>query len=114
MSEPYVPNLDFSDEDARNVIGKRVLVGVTHRTMEDEVASLEQFHGVVDRVSRSEGLILRLPAGGERIIPPDLSRLAPAAPGEYRLKTTGEVVVDPDFTAMWTVYPKGYQGGSDV
>ena len=99
-----MPNLDFSDEEARHVIGKRVLVGVTHRTMEDEVTSLEQFHGVVDRVSRNEGLILRLPEGDERIIPPDLSRL----------KTTGEVVVDPDFTAMWTVYPKGYQGGPDV
>jgi hypothetical protein len=114
MSVPHFPNLDFSDEDARNVIGRRVLVGVTHRTMEDEVASLEQFHGIVDRVSRSEGLVLRLPGGGERTIPPDLSRLEPAAPGDYRLKTTGEIVVDPDFTAMWTVYPKGYQGAPDV
>jgi hypothetical protein len=114
MSESYVPDLDFSDEDARNVIGKRVLVGVTHRTLDDEVVSLEQFHGVIDRVSRSEVLILRFPAGGERAIPPDLSWLEPAAPGEYRLKTTGEVVVDPDFTGMWTVYPKGYQGGPDV
>lgn len=114
MSKSYIPDLDFSDEDVRNVIGKRVLVGVTYRTMDDEVASIEQFHGIVGRVSRSEGLLLRLPAGGERIIPPDLSRLEPAAPGEYRLKTTGEVVLDPDFTAMWTVYPKGYQGGPDV
>lgn len=114
MSNSYVPDLDFSDEDARNVIGKRVLVGVTYCTMDSEIASLEQFHGVVDRVSRSQGLVLRLPAGDERIIPPDLSRLEPAAPGEYRLKTTGEIVVDPDFTVMWTVYPKGYQGSPDV
>ena len=114
MSEPYVPNLDFTDEEARSILGKTVLVGVAHRTMDDEVASLEQFHGKVERVSRDEGLVLRLPTGGERIIPPDLSRLAVASPGNYRLKATGEVVVDPDFTAVWTVYPKGYRGGLDV
>jgi hypothetical protein len=114
MSEPHFLNLDFSDEEVRNLIGKRVLVGVTHRTMEAEVVWLEQFHGVVDRVNRSEGVILRLPEGEERTIPPDLSRLEPAAPGEYRLKTTGEVITDPDFTTMWTVYPKGYQGDPNV
>ena len=114
MSEPYVPNLDFTEEQVRELIGKRILVGVTHRNMNDEVASLEQFHGTVDRISRDEGLVLKLPTGGERIIPPDLSRLEPASAGKYRLKATGETVVDPDFTAMWTVYPKGYPGGSDV
>lgn len=114
MSEPYVPNLDFTEEQVLNVLGKTVLVGVTHRTMNDEVASLEQFHGKVLRVGRDEGMILQLPTGAERVIPPDLSRLEVASPGNYRLKATGEVVVDPDFTAMWTVYPKGYRGGPDV
>jgi hypothetical protein len=37
-----------------------------------------------------------------------------ASPGNYRLKVTDEVVVDLDFTAMWTVYPKGYRGSPDV
>ena len=114
MSEPYVPNLDFTEEQVHNILGKIVLVGVTQRTRNDEVASLEQFHGKVLRVSRDEGMILQLPTGAERIIPPDLSRLEVAPPGNYRLKATDEVVVDPDFTAMWTVYPKGYRGGPDV
>jgi hypothetical protein len=114
MSEAYVPNLDFTEEQVQKVLGKTVLVGVTHRTLNDEVASLEQFHGKVLRVSRNEGMILQLPTGAERTIPPDLSRLEVASPGNYRLKVTGEVVVDPDFTAMWTIYPKGYRGGPDV
>lgn len=114
MSEPYVPNLDFTEQQVREILGKTVLVGVTHRTMNDEVSSLEQFYGKVERVSRDEGMVLQLPTGAERIIPPDLSRLEVASPGNYRLKATGEVVVDPDFTAMWTVYPKGYRGGPDV
>ena len=110
----YEPNLTFTAEQVYELLGKRVLIGVTHRTLDDEVASLEEFHGEVVRVNLDEGLVLKLPTGEERGIPPDLSRLEPASPGNYRLKSTGEVVVDPDFTAMWTVYPKGYRGGPDV
>lgn len=99
--EPY-----FDDDDAKAIIGKRVLVGITRRTRDDEVTGLEQFHGEVVRATREEGIILRVnEAGEERWIPPDLSRLEPAAPGHYRLKGTGEAVVDPDFLSTWTVYP---------
>jgi len=36
-------------------------------------------------------------------MPPDLDAIAPAKPGEYRLKSTGEIVVDTDFLATWEV-----------
>jgi hypothetical protein len=106
----YVPNLSFTEEQVRALLGKRLLVGLTQRGLDGEVESLEQFHGLVDRINLREGLVLRLPSGEERSIPPDLSRLEEASPGNYRLKGTGEVVVDPDFTVMWTRYPKGYIG----
>jgi hypothetical protein len=38
-------------------------------------------------------------------LPPAPEAYAPAPPGEYRLKTTGEVVVDPDFTCTYEVHP---------
>jgi hypothetical protein len=105
------PNLDFTPEQVASVIGKHLLVGLTHRSLDDEVVSIEQFHGVIDRVNPQEGLVLKLcGTGEERSLPPDLSRLEKADPGQYRLKTTGEVVADPDFTLMWTIYPKGYKG----
>ena len=103
-----VPHLTFTDEQVRGLLGKRVLVGLTQRGLDGEVESLEQFHGVVERINLRDGLVLRLASGEERSIPPDLSRLEQASPGNYRLKATGEVVVDPDFTVMWTRYPKGY------
>ncbi|HLP81903.1 MAG TPA: hypothetical protein VK141_07940 [Nitrosomonas sp.] len=114
MIEPQLPNLEFNNQQMRDLIGKRVLVGITRRNMNDEVVSLEQFHGAIDRFSLDEGLVLKLTNGAERIIPPDLTRLETASPGEYRLKATGETAVDPDFTAMWTIYPKGYRGQPDV
>lgn len=99
--EPY-----FDEEEAKAILGKHLLVGVTHRNHNDEVTGLEQFHGEIIRASREEGIILRL--GGtdiERWVPPDLSRLEPATPGNYRLKDSGEGVVDPDLLSTWTVYP---------
>jgi hypothetical protein len=109
MDDPYAhPEPPGFDEDlARRILGKRVLVGVSYlEPGSDRVLRLEQFHGVVARASREEGVILRLNDGTERWLPPDLSRLEPASPGSYRLKGTGEAVVDPDYLSTWNVYPK--------
>jgi len=96
----------FDDEEAKGIIGKHLLVGVTHRNHQDEITGIEQFHGEIIRASREEGIIIRLSGNSEkRWVPPDLSRLEPAPPGRYTLKGTGEVVVDPDFISTWTVYP---------
>lgn len=106
----YASDISFTEEQVRALLGKRVLLGLTLRGLDGEVESLEQFHRLVDRINLREGLVLRLPSGEERSLPPDLSRLDAASQGEYRLKATGEVVIDPDFTMMWTRYPKGYNG----
>jgi len=99
--EPY-----FDEEEAEGIIGKHILVGVTRLDHQDEVISREQFHGEIIRANREEGIIIRL-AGSteERWVPPDLSQLDPAPPGKYRLKVSGELVVDPDLLATWTFYP---------
>lgn len=55
-----------------------------------------------------EGIALRLEgarAGETYRLPPDLRAFAPAPPGEYRLRETGEVVVDPDYTTSRTIDP---------
>ena len=96
---------DF-DTAAQAVIGKHLLVGVTYVDADGELLRQEQFHGEIVRASRAEGLILRLAGTGEeRWVPPDLSRLEPAAPGRYRLRGTGEQVDNPDFVSTWTVRP---------
>jgi hypothetical protein len=99
--EPY-----FDEDEAKATIGKHLLVGVTHRNHAEEITGIEQFHGEIIRASHSVGIILRLSGSTEeRWVPPDLSRLETAAPGNYRLKVTGEVVVNPDLLSTWTVYP---------
>lgn len=102
-SEHWEPT--FDEEEAKAIIGKHLLVGVTHLNRHDEITHIEQFHGEIIRASRNEGIILRLSSGEERWVPPDLTHLEPATASHYTLKGTGEVVVDPDFLSTWTVYP---------
>ena len=47
-------------------------------------------------------------AGTEELftLPADADGFLAARPGVYRLKDTGEEVVNPDFTTVWTVHEK--------
>ena len=44
-------------------------------------------------------------SGEEEWLPPHLEAYQEAAEGEYRLRSTGEVVVDPDWLCTWTIHP---------
>jgi len=82
--------------------GAVVLVGMTYN--EPSGKRLEQFFGTVIAAHETEGVTLLLEgtrAGETFRLPPDLRAFFPARPGSYRLRTTGEIVVDPDFTATW-------------
>jgi hypothetical protein len=108
-AEPY----EWNDEDRPHwdeefsvaLIGSRVLVGVTH-VASDGSCRQEQMFGIVACVDRENGvtLVLEGTRSGERfVLPPHLESFHPAAPGEYRLRSTGEFVVDPEYTSSWTV-----------
>jgi len=74
-------------------------------TMPATSSNSGNFHGRVARASTAEGVILQTASGEEIWLPPDFDSYHPADPGEYRLRSTGEVVVNPDYTATWTVWP---------
>jgi hypothetical protein len=91
---------------AEDLVGAVVLVGLTRRTFFG--LKQEQFHGVVLAASASDGITLRLEGkrkGETYQLPPDLRALHPASPGEYRLRSTGEVISNPDYVTSWTVDP---------
>jgi hypothetical protein len=62
-----------------------------------------QFHGRVVRANAWEGIVLVQPSDEGVRLPPLLKAIQKASPGEYRLSTTGEVVVNPDYTCTWSV-----------
>jgi hypothetical protein len=96
---------EFDEERARFGIGKRVLVGITNESREGKLVGQRQFVGVLTSVDAVKGLTLTLSSGETYNLPPDLTTLEEAPPGEYRLRSTGEIVVDPDYTCTWVSSP---------
>lgn len=89
---------------AVELVGKRVLVGITDLAPDGSVLGRREFCGRAIRADWRAGIALRLEgarAGEEVVLPPDTRAFHPAAPGEYRLRQTGEVVKDPDFLTTW-------------
>ena len=86
---------------AKELLGKHVLVGITKIDSAQNIVSQDQFHGVVTAIDSV--IHIRLSTGADYTLPPDPASFFPATPGEYRLRATGEAVVDPNFTASWTV-----------
>jgi hypothetical protein len=107
MSDEMDPEIDdpshFSREQAWEIYGKHFLVGETYLDALGGVLERRQFHGKVIRVNPREGIVLQLPNGEERTLPPDFRGIKAADPGEYRLRSSGEVIVDPDYTCSYTI-----------
>lgn len=90
---------------AVELVGKRVLVGVTDLGPDGSVLGHRQFYGHAIRADQRVGIALRLEgarAGEELVLPPDTRAFRPAGPGEYRLRQTGEVVEGPDFLTTYS------------
>jgi len=85
-----------------DLIGKVLLVGMSYFTSDEQLIEQKQFYGVVTEADES---IIRFKQnnGDDFTLPPDLSAIERARPGEYKLRSTGEIVVNPDFTAAWKV-----------
>jgi len=84
------------------MIGKRLLVGVSYLAPGGGIQDQLQFAGQVLAVDplvcidQGEGM-------EPFTLPPVEEAFDPAPPGEYRLRSTGQVVVDPGFITSWTV-----------
>ena len=94
---------DWDSAMAEALVGSLVLIGITF--VGDDGADQEQMFGTVTDATR-KGIEIALEgsrAGETYRLPPDTRAFFPATRGEYRLRSTGEVVVDPDFTTTWSV-----------
>jgi hypothetical protein len=99
----------WDDDQARGLIGKTVLLGLTFATADGDVVEQVQRHGIVEHADPEKGIGVRLIGPGQvwdgelYELPPDLRPFSEAAPGSYRLRSTGETIVDPDFTSTWEI-----------
>jgi len=89
------------------MIGKRVVVGFNLATAAGELLEKRRRHGVIVEATEDDGIVIREPGGTEFQLPPALDALEPAAPGMYRLRETGEEVLNPDYLVVWRVAARG-------
>lgn len=90
---------------AANLPGKLLLVGLTYFDSNGELIEEQQFCGEVVSASATSGILLNLQGkrrGEQYTLPPDMRSFRAASAGEYKLRSTGEVVVNPDFTVMFS------------
>lgn len=93
-------DISFSD-----LIGKTLLAGFTFYDDNNTVVELVQKYGTVQKADE-KGIIVLSPDGEEFSLPPDLRSTEKAKPGKYKLKTTGEIISDPDYLSTWSVHKK--------
>ena len=90
-------------QDPNSLLGKYVLIGITRIAVDDTVLEQSEHHGRIALVDPDDGIKVVLSDGEVLTLPPDLDSFHPAQPGIYKLRSTGEEVVDPDFTTVWTI-----------
>jgi hypothetical protein len=99
------PEWDQSEADW--LIGKTVLAGITRLASDGTtIKSHQQYHGKIVRADRSAGIVMECEgvwSGKTITLPPMTSNYHPANSGEYRLRSTGEIIKDPDVLTTWSV-----------
>jgi hypothetical protein len=84
--------------------GRRILIGIT-RVAADGGYAQEQHVGIAGIHDRGTYCLVTIECddGETREYPFDSRTLQRARPGEYRMRSTGQVVANPDFLMTWVV-----------
>jgi hypothetical protein len=94
----------LAEIEPSEIDGRVVLLGIT-RLAEDGSYEQEQFVGLASIEDQQSYALVRISCndGEVRDYPFDVRALQRAPAGEYRLRSTGEIVKNPDFLMTWTV-----------
>lgn len=114
---------DVNDADpwdqalAMQLPGKMLLVGLSYFEAGAKApCDQQQVFGRVVHADACKGILLSLEgqrAGETFNLPPDTRSFQEAPPGEYRLRATGELVHDPDFTVSFAIHQRANLEASD-
>jgi hypothetical protein len=96
----------WDEDDAREFVGKYVLIGLTFENEKGDLLRRVQMHGRIVCADKREGIKVvlgGLRSGQEYILPPQTDAFKKASPGEYTLRSTQEVVMNPDLISNWVM-----------
>jgi hypothetical protein len=112
VGSQYPSSPEWDEARAAWLVGKVALIGMTKLASDGTtVLAKQQYHGVIEACDRATGIRIACKGGSETenvMLPPTTTPFLNAKPGEYRLRSTGEVIRNPDVTVSWTITePKG-------
>ncbi len=94
----------FDQQVADSFVGKKLLIEVTILDHEGNFLELRQSYGKITGASERMGFELEQLAGTEYLISlPDWRKFKPAGSGEYKIRSTGEVLTGVDLVYAFTV-----------
>ena len=98
----------MADITFAELLGKKILIGITYVDKQENVLDRKQFWGVVEDASLETGIRVALKNSSDPcVLPPDLNAIRIASPGEYHFKDSNETIRDPDFITTWTCVDRG-------
>jgi hypothetical protein len=101
------------DGTAQKLVGSIVIVGITYVDSEDKPYEQLQYHGIIASADKEQGIAIECHSEkkrGETVwLPPQTNVFKAAPPGTYRLRSTGEIVTDPDYTCSYTITKAEHQ-----
>lgn len=108
-----ISSLSWDEEQVKQFINKHIILGITVFAHDEKFVEQIQLHGDIVRINLKEGIVIKLSNSDEEYtLPPVLSAIQEAPPGEYRFRSTGEIVVNPDFMTTWTIHKPKPEDGS--
>ena len=90
-----------------NEIDKVILIGINYFNTKNELLEQYQTGGIIDSITKTKINIKREGYNELFVLPNDDRALVKAKPGEYRERTTGKIIKNPDFIAQWTIHGDG-------
>ena len=84
------------------LVGKTVLIGITRYEANGDLIGHEQMFGTIKDIN-ARTIEIELDNGKSYSLPPDTRPFHIADKGEYKLRSTGQVVTDPDYICTYSV-----------
>ena len=100
----------FNTRLAKKLVSKRIIVAYTYMKPNGTIDRQEQHQGIVTVADSRSGIVVREHSTAKMLVlPPDLRSIRPAQKGTYQLRSSGEVVNNPDYLSDWIIEPTNNQ-----
>ena len=87
-----------------DILNKTIVIGLTYIDANGKETEKMQFWGTIIKVDNKAGIeVFNETTHSTLTLPLDLTAIEATRPGIYTLKSSGEIVANPDYIATWII-----------